>query len=106
MAATVAIEEAIQEPQGDLTIRPIFHQDQQRVHIFIVFRACCLHVTLERRLHALAPGLSPRTVLEKFAAMQMIDVHVPTTARREFVLTPGRSPSCAFCSTNSTHCGL
>jgi hypothetical protein len=26
----------------------------------------CLHVTLARRLHALAPGLTPRSVLEKF----------------------------------------
>jgi hypothetical protein len=30
-------------------------------------------------LHALAPGLTPRSVLEKFAAVQMIDVHLPTT---------------------------
>jgi len=29
-------------------------------------------------LHALAPGLTPRSVFEKFAAMQMIDVHLPT----------------------------
>ena len=32
-------------------------------------------------LHALAPGLTPRSVLEKFAAVQMIDVHLPTTAK-------------------------
>jgi hypothetical protein len=37
-------------------------------------------------LHALAPGLTPRSVLEKFAAMQMIDVHLPTTDSRELVL--------------------
>jgi hypothetical protein len=30
-------------------------------------------------LHALAPGLTPRSVLEKFAAVRMIDVHLPTT---------------------------
>jgi len=29
--------------------------------------AYCLHVTLARRLHALAPGLTARSVLEKFA---------------------------------------
>src|ERR1700736_1812149 len=47
----------------------------------------CLHVTLARRLHALAPGLTPRSVLEKSAAVQMIDVHLPTTDGRELVLT-------------------
>ncbi|MGH8570691.1 MAG: hypothetical protein ACREXU_22475 [Gammaproteobacteria bacterium] len=57
--------------------RPIFHQHIERIeaHIFIAFLAYCLHVTLGRRLHALAPGLTTRSVLEKFAAVQMIDVH-------------------------------
>jgi len=32
------------------------------------FLAYCLHVTLARRLHALAPGLTPRSVLEKKAS--------------------------------------
>src|ERR1700720_4068227 len=66
---------------GDLAIRPVFHQLEARVeaHVFIAFLAYCLHVTLARRLHALAPGLTPRSVLEKFAAVQMIDVHLPTT---------------------------
>jgi transposase len=90
----VRIEEAFRNLKGDLAIRPIFHQDQARIeaHIFIAFLAYCLHVTLERRLHALAPGLTPRSVLEKFAAMQMIDVHVPTTDGRELVLTRYTEP--------------
>ena len=54
--------------------------------------AYCLHVTLARRLHALAPGLTPRSVLEKFAAVQMIDVHIPTTDGRELVLTRYTEP--------------
>jgi DDE family transposase len=85
----VAIEEAFKNLKGDLAIRPIFHQEETRVeaHIFIAFMAYCLHVTLGRRLHALAPGLTPRSVLEKFATIQMIDVHVPTTDGRELVLT-------------------
>ena len=84
----VAIEEAFKNLKGDLAIRPIFHQDEPRVeaHIFIAFLAYCLHVTLRRRLHALAPGLTPRSVLEKFAAIQMIDVHIPITDGRELVL--------------------
>jgi hypothetical protein len=43
-------------------------------------------------LHALAPGLTPRSVLEKFAAVQMIDVHLPTTDGRELVLTRHTEP--------------
>jgi Transposase DDE domain len=90
----VAVEEAFKNLKGDLAIRPIFHQDQPRIeaHIFIAFLTYCLHVTLKRRLHALAPGLTPRSVLEKFAAMQMIDVHVPTTDGRELLLTRYTQP--------------
>ena len=80
--------------KGDLAIRPIFHQDQARIeaHIFIAFLAYCLHVTLGRRLHALAPGLTPRSAIDKFAAVQMIDLHVPTTDGRELLLTRYTEP--------------
>ena len=37
-------------------------------------------------MHALAPGLTPRAVLEKFAAVQMIDVHLPTTDGRTLIM--------------------
>src|SRR5436190_370430 len=90
----VAVEEAFKNLKGDLAIRPIFHQLEARVeaHVFIAFLAYCLHITLARRLHALAPGLTPRSVLEKFAAMQMIDVHMPTTDGRELMLTRYTEP--------------
>src|SRR5437868_14993822 len=86
----VAVEEAFKNLKGDLAIRPIFHQLEARVeaHVFIAFLAYCLHVTLARRLHALAPGLTARSVLEKFAAMQMIDVHLPTHRRPRAVAHP------------------
>ena len=61
-------------------------------NVFIAFLAYCLHVTLARRLHALAPGLTPRSVLEKFAAVQMIDVHLPTTDGRELLLSRYTEP--------------
>jgi hypothetical protein len=61
-------------------------------HVFIAFLAYCLHVTLGRRLPCLAPGLTPRSVLEKFAAMQMIDVHLPTADGRELLLTRYTEP--------------
>jgi len=90
----VAVEEAFKTLKGDLAIRPIFHHEEARIeaHIFIAFLAYCLHVTLGRRLQALAPGLTPRSVLEKFAAIAMIDVHVPTTDDRELVLTRHTEP--------------
>ena len=82
------IEEAFRNLKGDLAIRPIYHQREERIeaHIFVAFIAYCLHVTLRRRLHKLAPGLTPRAVLEKFKTIQMIDVHLPTTDGRTVIL--------------------
>src|ERR1017187_10513312 len=76
----VAVEEAFKTLKGDLSIRPIFHQYERRIeaHILIAFLAYCLHVTLGHRLKHLAPGLTTRSALEKFSAVQMIDVHIPT----------------------------
>jgi transposase len=90
----VAVEQAFKHLKGDLAVRPIFHHVEQRIeaHIFICFLAYCLHVTLGARLRALAPGLSPRSVLEKFAAIQMLDVHVPTTDGRELILSRYTQP--------------
>ena len=90
----VAVEEAFKNLKGDLAIRPVFHQDERRIeaHIFIAFLAYCLQITLQRRLHALAPGLTARSALEKFAAVQMIDVHLPTTDGRELLLTRYTQP--------------
>lgn len=95
----VAVEEAFKNLKGknlkgDLAIRPIFHQREARIeaHIFVAFLAYALHVTLKRRLAALAPGLTPRSALEKFSAVQMIDVIVPTTDGRELQLTRTTQP--------------
>jgi hypothetical protein len=90
----VAVEEAFRNLKGDLAMRPVFHQTEARLeaHIFIAFLAYCLQITLQRRTHALAPGLTARSILEKFAAVQMIDVHLPTTDGRELVLTRYTQP--------------
>jgi transposase len=84
----VAVEEAFKNLKGDLALRPIHHQKEERIeaHIFIAFLAYCLHATLRCRLQALAPGLTPRSVFDKFAAVQMINVHIPTTDGRELLL--------------------
>lgn len=82
------VEQAFKELKGDLAIRPIYHQKDTRIeaHIFIAFVAYCLQVTLKQRLRALAPGLTPRAVLDQLATIQMVDVHLPTTDGRYLVL--------------------
>ena len=88
------IEQAFKELKGDLSIRPIYHQTDERIeaHIFVAFLAYCLQVTLKQRCRALAHGLTPRAVLEKFTLMQMIDVHLPTTDGRELILSRHTEP--------------
>lgn len=88
------VEEAFKNLKGDLALRPIYHQREDRIeaHIFVAFLAYCLHVTLRRWLRDLAPGLTPRSVLEKFAAVQMIDVHLPTTDNRHVILSRYTQP--------------
>ena len=85
----VEVEAAFKNLKDDLQLRPIYHQLEQRIeaHIFVAFLAYCLHVTLRARLKPLAPGLTPRAVLDKFAAVQMLDLHFPTTDRRTLILS-------------------
>ena len=82
------VEQAFKELKGDLALRPIHHQLDRRIeaHIFISFLAYALQVTLKTRLKKTAAGLTPRAVLEKFATVQMLDVHLPTTDGREIVM--------------------
>lgn len=88
------VEQAFKELKGDLSVRPVHHQTDARIeaHIFVAFMAYCLQVTLKHRLRALAPGLTPRAVLEKMAALQMVDVHLPTTDGRQLVLSRYTQP--------------
>jgi len=90
----VQVEEVFKNLKGDLAIRPIHHQKEKRVeaHIFVAFLAYALHVTLRRRLRDLAPGLTPRSVLEKFGSMQMIDIHLPTTDGRKIIMSRYTQP--------------
>ena len=51
-----------------------------------------LQATLKQRARTLASGLTPRAVLEKFAAVQMVDVHLPTTDGRHLILSRYTQP--------------
>jgi transposase len=85
----VEVEAAFKNLKDDLQLRPVYHQLERRIeaHIFVAFLAYCLHVTLRARLRPLAPGLTPRAVLDKLAAVQMLDVHFPTTDGRTLILS-------------------
>ena len=82
------IEAAFKAMKSELGIRPLYHQLGHRVeaHILVAFLAYCLLVTLKNRLQFLAPGLTPKAVLEKLATIQMLDVWLPTTDGRWLVM--------------------
>ncbi len=82
------IEATFKALKSELGIRPIYHQLEHRMeaHILVAFLAYCLTVTLKQRLQALAPGLTPRAVLEKLARIQMLDACFPTTDGRWLVM--------------------
>jgi transposase len=83
----VEVEAAFKELKSELAIRPIFHQREERIeaHIFVAFLAYCVQVTFKQQLKAHAPGLTVRQALDKLQAMQMLDVHFPTTDGRELI---------------------
>lgn len=54
--------------------------------------AYCLHVTLSARLRPVAAGLTPRSVLDKCATLQMLDVKFPTTDGRTLILSRYTEP--------------
>ena len=82
------IEAAFKTLKSELGLRPIYHQAEKRVeaHIFVAFLAYALSVTLKQRLTALAPGLTPRAVLEKLGTIQMLDACFPTTDGRWLIM--------------------
>lgn len=88
------IEQAFKELKGDLSLRPIYHQRDDRIeaHIFVAFLAYCLQTTLKQRIKAKAAGLTPRAVMEKFKEIQMVDVHLPTTDGRHLKLSRYTQP--------------
>ena len=90
----VEVEAAFKNLKGDLAVRPLYPQREDRIeaHIFVAFLAYCLHVTLRAKLRGKAPGLTPRAALEKLARMQMLDVHFPTTDDRELIFTRYTQP--------------
>jgi transposase len=83
-------EAAFRIHKSDLSIRPIWHQREDRVlaHILVCFLAYVLWKTLEQWQSRASLGHSPRTVLQELAAITSTDVVLPTAAvpRRELRL--------------------
>jgi hypothetical protein len=93
------IEQAFKDLKGDLGLRPIWHQLEQRIeaHIFVCFLAYALHVTLRNLARDVADGLTTHAIFSKLKSIQMIDVHLPTTDGRELVLSRYTQPSKDVC---------
>ena len=53
----------------------------------------CLLVTLKNLARPRASGLTPRAIIEAFATIQMVDVHLPTTDGRHLVLPRHTRPN-------------
>jgi hypothetical protein len=101
--AICSFAEAFRNLKGDLASRRIFHEIEACLEATSSSPSSPtgLYLTLGRRLHALVPGLSPRSAIEKFAVMQMIDLRIPTTDGREIVLS--RYTECArHCAVRSS----
>jgi hypothetical protein len=88
------IEAAFKCLKSDLAIRPVHHQLEHRVeaHILVTFLGYCLITTLKLQLATHAPGLTPRSALEKLSAIQMVDVWLPTTDGRWLVMPRHTQP--------------
>jgi transposase len=73
-------EAAFRIHKSDLSIRPIWHQKQDRVlaHILICFLAYAMWKTLEQWQSRAGLGNSPRTILHELAAIHSADIVLPT----------------------------
>ena len=90
----VHIEAAFKSMKSDLAIRPVYHYVQGRVeaHIFVAFMGYCLMAALRTHLQPLAPGLSPKAVLEQLAGIQMLEVCLPTSDGRWLIMPRHTEP--------------
>lgn len=73
------VEAAFRIHKSELTIRPIWHQREDRVqaHILVCFLAYVLWKTLEQWQVRAGLGNSPRTILDELGRIQSTDVILP-----------------------------
>jgi len=93
------VEAAFRIHKSELTIRPIWHQKEERVqaHILVCFLAYVLWKTLEQWQARAGLGNSPRTILDELARIQSTDVVLPLATepprdlRLRCVVRPGKA---------------
>jgi len=75
-------EAAFRIHKSDLTIRPIWHQKEERVlaHILVCFLAYVLWKTMAGLCQAAGLGNDPRRVLDELSELRSVDVVLPTSA--------------------------
>jgi transposase len=73
-------EAAFRIHKTDLSLRPIWHQKEERVlaHILVCFLAYVLWKTLEQLCRQAGLGDQPRRVLDELAEIRLVDVVLPT----------------------------
>jgi transposase len=87
-------EAAFRIHKSDLSIRPIWHQKQDRVlaHILVCFLAYVLWKTLGQLCQSAGLGAEPRRVLAELSDIRLVDVVLPTRSgveiRRRCVSRP------------------
>ena len=76
-------ESAFRINKSELSIRPIWHQRQDRVlaHIHVCFLAYVLWKTIEQWQSRAGLGNSPRTILQELAAIDSTDIVLPTASQ-------------------------
>jgi transposase len=84
----VQVEGAFRNLKSEVEVRPVYHQLEHRVegHILVAFLGYCLLAHLKMKLTPHAPGLSPRSAIDKLSAIKLVDVEIPTTDGRWLIL--------------------
>jgi len=88
-------EEAFRIHKSDLSIRPIWHQKEERVraHILVCFLAYVLWKTLGRLCHQAGLGDEPRKVFQELSQIKLTDVILPTRNGKQIKLRCVETPS-------------
>lgn len=78
-------ENAFRIQKSDLSIRPIWHQKEERVraHILVCFLSYVLWKTLGQQCKKAGLGDEPRRVLSELSEIRLVDVVLPTDAGHE-----------------------
>jgi transposase len=88
-------EEAFRIHKSDLSIRPIWHQKEERVraHILVCFLAYVLWKTLGQLCRQAGLGDEPRKIFRELSQIKLTDVILPTRNDKEIKLRCVETPS-------------